>query len=124
MNWYIKVLKNYFVFTGRARRSEYWNFVLINFMNSFLLSIIDVTFGLVDAETGYGTLGTTYGLAVLIPGIAVGIRRMHDVGKSGWYILIPIYNIVWAATPGILGENNYGSDPKTEDLNSINNLKD
>ncbi|MDH3321776.1 MAG: DUF805 domain-containing protein [Flavobacteriaceae bacterium] len=122
MYWYIKVLKNYFVFTGRARRSEYWNFVLINFMNSFLLSLIDMTFGLVDAETGYGTFSTTYGLAVLIPGVAVGIRRMHDVGKSGWYILIPFYNLVLAATPGVFGANKYGSDPKPEDQHTSNNF--
>lgn len=123
MNWYIKVLKYYFVFTGRARRSEYWNFVLINFMNSYLLSLVDLTFGLIDPDTGYGTFGTTYGFAVLIPGIAVGVRRMHDVGKSGWYLLIPVYNIVLAATPGNIGDNEYGEDPKNEGLNPTKDLR-
>jgi len=124
MNWYFEVLRKYTVFTGRARRSEYWYFVLFNFLNSVLLSLTDVTFGMYNEETGYGLLGTIYGLAVLIPGIAVGVRRMHDVGKSGWYVLIPIYNIVLAATPGIIGKNQYGSDPKDSDMPIYKNLKE
>ncbi len=122
MNWYLIVLKKYNVFTGRARRSEYWYFALFNFLNSILMSLTDITFGMYNEETGYGLLGTIYGLVVLIPGIAVAIRRMHDVGKSGWFILIPIYNLVLAVTPGIIGENQYGSDPKDEALNAHNNL--
>ena len=122
MNWYILVLKKYNVFTGRSRRSEYWNFVLFNLLNSFLMSFIDQTFGLNDPETGYGVFGVIYALLVLLPGIAVGIRRMHDVGKSGWFILFPIYNIVLAATPGIDGVNEYGSDPKNEGNNSTDNI--
>jgi len=118
MNWYIEVLKKYSVFTGRARRSEYWYFVLFNFINSVLMSLIDITLGTYDEATGYGVFGTIYGLAVLIPGIAVTIRRMHDLGKSGWYMLIPIYNIVLAATPGDIGENEYGPDPKNVDQNA------
>jgi len=86
------------------------------------MSLADITFGMYNEETGYGLLGTIYGLVVLIPGIAVAIRRMHDVGKSGWFILIPIYNLVLAVTPGIIGENQYGSDPKDEALNAHNNL--
>lgn len=86
------------------------------------MSFIDLTFGLNDPETGYGVFGVIYALLVLLPGIAVGIRRMHDVGKSGWFILFPIYNIVLAATPGIEGVNEYGSDPKNEENNSTDNI--
>ena len=53
-----------------------------------------------------------YTLAVLIPSIAVGVRRMHDVGKSGWFLLIPIYNLILACTDGVNGDNEYGADPK------------
>ncbi len=124
MNWYILVLKKYFIFTGRARRSEYWNFVLFNFLNSVLASFMDQTFGTIDVENGIGYINLTYSLAVLIPGVAVAIRRMHDVGKSGWYMLIPIYNIVLAVTPGTIGENEYGPDPKQADQNTSNNIID
>lgn len=114
MEWYLTVLKKYNVFTGRSRRSEYWYFVLINLFNSFLTSYMDATFGTFDEESKIGYINLAYGLVVLLPNIAVNIRRMHDVGKSGWYMLIPIYNIVLAATPGEVGENQYGSDPKEE----------
>ena len=119
MQWYLTVLKKYNVFTGRARRSEYWYFVLVNLFNSFLTSYMDTTFGTFDEETKIGYINMTYAMVVLVPNIAVNIRRMHDVGKSGWYMLIPIYNIVLAATPGIVGENQYGSDPKEENPDEL-----
>jgi uncharacterized membrane protein YhaH (DUF805 family) len=53
-------------------------------------------------------------LAIFIPSIAVGVRRMHDVGKSGWFLLIPIYNLILACTDGVQGDNEYGADPKVE----------
>ena len=102
MNWYLMVVKNYLGFTGRARRTEYWMFVLINMIISVALLLIPKV-----GETIQGL----YSLAVLLPSIAVAIRRMHDVGKSGWYCLIPIYNIVLAATAGERGSNQYGEDP-------------
>ena len=107
MNWYLKVLQNYVNFSGRARRKEYWMFVLFNMIISIVLGIIA---GLIHFEL----LGTLYSLAVLLPSIAVGVRRMHDVGKSGWFILIPIYNLILACTDGVQGENEYGSDPKNQ----------
>ncbi len=105
MNWFLLVLSKYTVFTGRARRSEYWYFILISTIISFILAIIG---NLID----FKLLGTLYSLAVLLPTIGVAIRRMHDIGKSGWYCLIPIYNIILAATEGDRGENTYGTDPK------------
>jgi uncharacterized membrane protein YhaH (DUF805 family) len=112
MNWYLEVLKKYAIFNGRARRSEYWYFVLFNIIVSVILGIIDGVAGTLDIESGRGLISSIYSLAVVIPSIAVGVRRMHDVGKSGWFILIPIYNIILAATEGERGENQYGSDPK------------
>lgn len=119
MNWYFEVLKKYAVFTGRARRSEYWYFVLFNLIISILIGIIDYSIGTFNEETGRGIFGTIYSLGVLIPAIAVSIRRMHDVGKSGWFILIPIYNLILAVTDGDTGENQYGPDPKNPDVDDI-----
>jgi len=122
MNWYLEVLRKYTVFTGRARRSEYWYFVLFNFLNSILTSMMDLTFGLYNLETGYGVINTIYAALVLVPAIAVGVRRMHDVGKSGWYFLIPLYNIFLAVRPGDTGENKYGTDPKEADPPSFSGV--
>jgi len=122
MNWYLEVLRKYTVFTGRARRSEYWYFVLFNFLNSILTSMMDLTFGLYNPETGYGVINTIYAALVLVPAIAVGVRRMHDVGKSGWYFLIPLYNIFLAVRPGDTGENKYGTDPKEADPPSFSGV--
>lgn len=107
MNYYLKVLKNYATFSGRARRKEYWMFVLFNTIFAFV-------FGLVCGLIELPELANLYSLAVLLPSIAVGVRRMHDVGKSGWFLLIPIYNFILAVTEGEKGENQYGQDPKSE----------
>ncbi|MDX5320138.1 MAG: DUF805 domain-containing protein [Bacteroidota bacterium] len=107
MNYYIKVLQNYATFSGRARRSEYWYFALIN-------GLISIVLNFVGAAMEFELLGSIYSLAVLIPALAVAVRRMHDVGKSGWFILIPIYNLILALTPGQTGDNEYGPDPKAE----------
>lgn len=107
MNWYLKVLQNYVTFDGRARRKEYWMFVLFNL-------IISIVINLIAGFMRFPLLGTIYSLAVLLPSIAVGVRRMHDTGKSGWFILIPIYNLVLACTEGDQGDNEYGPDPKNE----------
>lgn len=105
MNYYLQVLKNYAQFNGRARRSEYWYFALFSTLISVGLTVLDLVL-----ETGF--LNSLYSLAVLIPSIAVGVRRMHDVNKSGWYLLIPIYNLILACTDGTKGDNQYGADPK------------
>lgn len=106
INYYVSVLKNYVNFNGRARRSEFWYFFLINFIISTIL-----TYGVAPLMHSL-ILANIYSLAVLVPSIAVAIRRMHDINKSGWFILIPIYNIVLAATEGDKGDNQYGPDPK------------
>lgn len=110
IEWYKKVVfENYANFSGRARRSEYWYFVLGNAIISFTINILTA---LLSPKLVF--LGIVYSLAVFIPTIAVLIRRMHDVGKSGWYILIPIYNLILACTAGDYGKNDYGQDPKND----------
>lgn len=110
MKYFLIVLQKYAVFTGRARRKEYWYFTLFSIIFSFVLGLIDGMLGLKIGNQGI--ISTLYSIFVLIPNIAVAIRRMHDVGKSGWFCLIPIYNIILAATAGDVGENKYGEDPK------------
>ena len=105
LNYYLKVVKSFNVFTGRARRSEYWYFILVNWIFTIALSSAGGFLGL-------GFISTVYALVMIVPGIAGGVRRMHDVGKSGWYLLIPIYNLILAVTDGDKGDNAYGPDPK------------
>lgn len=118
MNWYMQVLKKYAEFSGRARRSEYWYFTLFNIIASILLAIVDAVFGTFSAEAGMGVLGGIYTLAVLIPSIAVSVRRLHDTGRSGWWILLavlPIANLVllvFMVLDSNPGENRFGPNPK------------
>ena len=106
MKYYIYCFKNYAKFNGRASRTEYWSFALIN----LLISNIPVLM----VAWGNGRLDELmivyylYSLVALLPGIAVAVRRMHDVGKSGWFVLIPIYNLVLALTKGDEGTNEFG----------------
>lgn len=109
MNWYLKVLQQYSDFKGRARRKEYWMFVLINSIISLTLTYI-VQGSFVSPESSWLEIG--YSLAVLVPSLAVGVRRMHDVGKSGWFFLIPFYNLILLCTDSEDGENKWGENPK------------
>src|SRR5579871_228739 len=92
MNWYVEVLKKYAVFSGRARRKEYWMFALISFLISLVLSVLDSVLGL--TRGGIGPLDGLYSLAVLIPGLAVTIRRLHDTNRSGWWLLINVVPLI------------------------------
>jgi uncharacterized membrane protein YhaH (DUF805 family) len=119
MNWYLEVLKKYAVFGGRARRKEYWMYFLFNLIFAIAAAILDNVLGLAIKDVGYGPIYILYALATLVPGVAVTVRRLHDIGKSGWYIfvgLIPcvggIILLVFAVTAGDFGENEYGPDPK------------
>lgn len=119
MKWYLKCLKQYAVFSGRARRKEYWMFVLFNAIFVFLLMFLDKMLGL-NYYMQYGVLYTIYAVAVLIPGLAVNVRRLHDINRSGWWVLlsfVPIVGgivlLIWACTEGTHGTNDYGEDPKT-----------
>jgi uncharacterized membrane protein YhaH (DUF805 family) len=119
MNWFLVVLKKYATFSGRAQRAEYWWFYLISTLIIIGLSLIDQTTGTLDEETGMGLLTTLYSLAILIPSIAVGVRRLHDTGRSGWWLLIglipligSIVLIVFFVLDSEPGENAYGANPK------------
>jgi uncharacterized membrane protein YhaH (DUF805 family) len=108
MNYYLTVLKKYVIFTGRARRAEYWQFALVNTIISGLLFFAGTA---INSEVPRAL----YSVAVLVPSLAVAVRRMHDVDKSGWFILIPIYNFILAIKEGTHGPNEYGPDPKDPD---------
>lgn len=104
MKYYLKVLKEFATFSGRANRNEYWYFLLFNFVFAVLL-------GAIGELVGQPKLSTYYSFAMLTPSIAVLVRRMHDVDKSGWFALIPVYNFILAVTEGTKGENKYGKRP-------------
>jgi uncharacterized membrane protein YhaH (DUF805 family) len=113
MNWYLEVLKKYAVFDGRSRRREFWYFVLFSSIVAIALMIIDITAG-----THYAFLGI-YCLAVLLPGLGVSIRRLHDTNRSGWWVLVNLYPavgqmffILFTAAESDVGENQYGPNPK------------
>lgn len=120
IDWYKKVVfENYANFNGRARRSEYWYFALMNIIITIVLTVLDSVLGLNFEPLPYGYLYFIYMIAILIPSLAVAVRRLHDVGKSGWFYfiaLIPIIGAIWLlilfCTEGNQGENDYGPDPK------------
>ena len=116
MNWYFKVLKQYADFNGRARRKEYWMFILFNTIITYGLMGVSVAI-----DPSLTIISSIYSLAVFVPSLAVLIRRMHDVGKSGWYCLIPFYNLYLACIDSDPGTNEYGPNPKnpSDELNDI-----
>jgi uncharacterized membrane protein YhaH (DUF805 family) len=122
MKWYLKVLRNYAVFKGRARRKEYWMFVLFNAVFLILALIADYLLGFGFVKYDLPMIGLNYVLYaffVMLPALGVCVRRLHDVGKSGFFMFIsfiPIVGGIWLfilfCTPGTVGDNQYGEDPK------------
>ena len=110
MKWYLKALKNYAVFSGRASRTEYWMFCLFNILFAILVGFIGALLGSVT-KTDQTVLGNIYNLALLIPNIAVGCRRIHDTDRSGWWIIVPIVNLIFLIGEGTKGDNKFGPDP-------------
>jgi uncharacterized membrane protein YhaH (DUF805 family) len=114
MNWYLIALKKYVEFDGRARRKEYWMFALFNLLITLAIAVIEAIIGTP------GFLGLIYALAVLLPAIAVSVRRLHDTDRSGWWLLIALVPIVGAIVLLVFmvqdskpGTNLYGIYPKT-----------
>ena len=119
MEWYLKVVRdNYANFNGRASRQEYWMFFLFNMIFAIVIMGIDIILGL-------GFLNIIYFLVVMIPGIAVGIRRLHDIGKSGWMVLIgliPCIGAFWLLYLMVQDsstlDNEYGPSPKPKPVSN------
>ena len=118
MSWYLDVLKKYAVFQGRARRKEYWMFYLVNLIIAFGLGMLEGIMGLGLTE-GLGMMAGLYLLLVLLPSLAVSVRRLHDTGRSGWWLLIAFLPLIGALVllffsiqDGEPGENEYGVNPK------------
>ncbi len=115
MNWYLKVLNQYFDFSGRARRKEYWMFTLFSLIISWTLAVLDLIF-----DTYMFTIvSSIYSLLVIIPSVAVLIRRLHDIGKSGWHIFLiflPLIGWIWLLVllcmEGETKPNKWGENPK------------
>ncbi|MGR5058653.1 DUF805 domain-containing protein [Vibrio rotiferianus] len=118
-DWYYKVILNYTNFNGRARRQEYWYFTLVNVLVNLVMGIIDRVIGSVTQMDNFGFFGVIYALFIMIPSIAVTVRRLHDSGRTGWWALIAFVPVI-----GILvllyfliqdseeGSNQYGVSPK------------
>lgn len=119
MSWYLLAIRNYAVFSGRSRRKEYWYFTLFNLLITMALAVADTLTGTFSAATGMGLLGGIYTLGVVLPSIAVLIRRLHDTDRSGWWIwigLIPLVGtivlLVFLVSDGTPETNRFGPSPK------------
>jgi uncharacterized membrane protein YhaH (DUF805 family) len=119
MGRYLAELKKYAAFGGRSRRKEYRYFVLFSVIVSLVLSAIDALLGTFSYSTNVGLLGGIYGLAIIVPSVAVSVRRLHDIDRTGWWVpisLVPVIGtvvlLVFAASDGTPGENRFGPNPK------------
>jgi len=104
---YLNYLNQPFNFSGRSSRAAFWSVFLLNFFFSLLLNVLELELGSQD-----GRLSTTFSLILLLPSISLGIRRMHDIGLSGWCSIIPVVNIILAARKGNDFRNQYGDVPE------------
>ena len=119
MNWYLHVLKNYATFSGRARRKEYWMFFLISALISIVLTLLDILLGTYSVEYEAGLFSGLYSLLILLPSIAVVVRRLHDTDRSGWWILISLIPLIGVIVLFVFmcldsqpGTNRFGVNPK------------
>ncbi len=111
LEYMLMPLKRYAEFGGRSRRKEFWLFWLFVMVIGQALSISATSSGM----AALGIVSLIFSLGTLIPMIAVGIRRMHDQDRSGWWILVPIVNLVFFCLEGTKGPNRFGPDPKGEE---------
>ena len=123
MVWYLKAMKKYSDFSGRASREEYWMFILFNFLISILFFLIDILLGTMNKILFIGVLTSIYSIVQTIPSWAVTVRRLHDVGKSGFFILIeliPLIGSIWLfftlTMKGEEGTNLYGENPNNYEV--------
>lgn len=120
MNYYSICLSKFADFSGRARRREYWTFVLVNCLIALLLMTLGLAFG--EDSPASNIMVTIFYLIMLVPNLSVSVRRLHDIGKSGWYMflsLIPLIGglilLIWSLMDSEPGENQYGKNPKEEE---------
>lgn len=124
MDWMLMPYRRYADFSGRSQRKEYWMFQLLILIVYAVLSIItsmgaptvdpvtgELSGGGALATIGMGLLGVFW-LGTIVPAIAVAVRRMHDQDRSGWWILVPIVNLIFMFIDGTPGPNRFGPDPK------------
>ena len=121
MDWFLYSLRNYAKFDGRAARPEYWYFILMTLLVFIILAVFDGILGTFSSDTGMGVLSGIFLIAITIPSLAVGARRLHDTGRSGWWQLINLIPyigwlvvIVLFALPGQLEPNRFGDAPSHE----------
>jgi uncharacterized membrane protein YhaH (DUF805 family) len=120
MNWWLTCMKKYVDLSGRARRKEYWMFHLFNVIFTIAVVILASIFGTASEEDlGFRVIYGLFALAIILPTLSVTVRRLHDVGKSGWWIfisLVPLIGSIWLlvlmVTDSQPGENQYGPNPK------------
>ncbi len=118
IHYFTVVMQKYAVFSGRARRAEYWYFALATFVFGFVFSLGFILLGLLagfsmkTVDSGLDIATFFIQLGLLVPSIAVGVRRLHDSNKSGWWLLVPFYNLYLLIRRGTEGDNFYGPDPK------------
>ena len=122
MEWYLKAVRNYVNFQGRAQRKEYWFYLLFYILFAIAVVLVESFLGLSDLsdpEKGTGPLYAIYTLAFLLPSIAVAVRRLHDIGRTGWWLLLALIPLVGAIVLLIFycldsqpGDNKYGPNPK------------
>jgi uncharacterized membrane protein YhaH (DUF805 family) len=122
------VFENYANFKGRARAREYWYFALLNISFAFVFYFVDNLLGINFEQNSGGLFYTLFLLGTIIPGFAVAVRRMHDIGKSGlslFLFFVPFIGMIWVlillCTTGTRGGNKYGADPKDryKEINDI-----
>ncbi len=133
INYWKACFQKYADFNGRARRSEYWYFTLMNIIIMIPLYIIAIMFfvnGMVALGVVFIALYMIYALGTFVPSLASIVRRLHDIGKSGWMFCVsfiplagPIWLLVLLATDSQPGDNEYGPNPKTSDIDLINTIK-
>jgi uncharacterized membrane protein YhaH (DUF805 family) len=118
MNWFIECFKKYAVFRGRSGRTEYWHFFLVYLLVLIVTSVLDVIAGTYSSARQVGLLSGIFSLVALLPSLGVSVRRLHDTGRSGWWLLIgfiPILGVivllVFAAIRGDGETNSYGAVP-------------
>jgi uncharacterized membrane protein YhaH (DUF805 family) len=111
VHWYRDVLKKYAIFSCRARRQEFWTFMLFNYLIGAVLALTEGATGMFESSD-VSVLASIYQLIILVPSIAVGVRRMHDTDHRGWWLAVPLVNLIFAVTDGTPRSNQFGPDPK------------